>query len=189
MFLFHSVKWFLLFQSNMDNVFKYCYVSLTIQLNICNSFIHLNVKTVLFLTTQLSIYIYFIKQFYLTDRFDLIWCYHFVPEKTWEQCQWSGLLHILQNSRITGASPSDCLVSYPRHLLKESYSSTEMQSVYSAVLADWASSESRCYVYHHHHVVPSTWISRTLSRHPSLSSIASSRSSGLHPILAQSCCM
>ena len=46
---------------------------------------------------------------------------------------------------------------------------------------------------HHHHlyhyVAPSARISLTLSHHPSLSSIASGRSSGLHPVLAQSCCM
>ena len=35
---------------------------------------------------------------------------------------------------------------------------------------------------HHHHVVLSARISLTLSRHPSLSSIASSRSIGLHPV-------
>ena len=35
----------------------------------------------------------------------------------------------------------------------------------------------------------SAWISLTLSRYLSLSSIASGRSSGLHPVLAQSCCM
>ena len=34
--------------------------------------------------------------------------------------------------------PSNCLVSYPGHLLGESYPSAEMQSVYSAVPADWA---------------------------------------------------
>ena len=34
-----------------------------------------------------------------------------------------GVLHVLQSSSITGASQSDCLVSYPRHLLKESYPS------------------------------------------------------------------
>ena len=33
-----------------------------------------------------------------------------------------GVLHIPQSSSITGASPSDCLVSYPGHLLGESYS-------------------------------------------------------------------
>ena len=43
--------------------------------------------------------------------------------------------------------------------------------------------------HHHHHVAPSAWISLTLSCHPSLLYIASGRSSGLHPILALSCCM
>ena len=48
-----------------------------------------------------------------------------------------GVLHIPQSSSITGASPSDCLVSYPGHSLGESYSSVEIQSVYSTALADW----------------------------------------------------
>ena len=43
--------------------------------------------------------------------------------------------------------------------------------------------------FHHHHVAPSARISLTLSRHPSLSSIASSRSSEQYPRLGQSCCM
>ena len=39
----------------------------------------------------------------------------------------------------TGASSSNDFVSYPEHLLEErSYPSTEMQLVYSMVLADWA---------------------------------------------------
>ena len=41
-------------------------------------------------------------------------------------------------SSITGASPLDCLMSYPGHSLEESDPSTEMQSVYSADPADWA---------------------------------------------------
>ena len=41
----------------------------------------------------------------------------------------------------------------------------------------------------HHHIVLPTWISLTLSRNPSLSSIASSRSSRLHPVSTQSCCI
>ena len=46
-------------------------------------------------------------------------------------------------------------------------------------------------LYHpyHHHVVPPAWISLTLSHHLSLSSITPSRSSRLHPVLAQSCCI
>ena len=43
--------------------------------------------------------------------------------------------------------------------------------------------------YHYHHVVPSARISLTLSRHPSLSFFSPGRSSGLHPMSAQSCCM
>ena len=43
------------------------------------------------------------------------------------------------------------------------------------------------YIYHHH--VPLARISLTLSRHFSLSFIASGRSSELHPISSHSCCM
>ena len=43
--------------------------------------------------------------------------------------------------------------------------------------------------YHTHHVVPLARISLTLSRHFSLSFIASGRSSGLHPVSSPSCCM
>ena len=43
--------------------------------------------------------------------------------------------------------------------------------------------------HHHHHVVPLAWISLTLSRHFSISFIASGRSSGLHPVSSHSCCM
>ena len=49
-----------------------------------------------------------------------------------------------------------------------------------------------CFMYinhHHHHVVPLARISLTLSRHFSLSFIASGRSSGLHPVSSHSCCM
>ena len=41
-----------------------------------------------------------------------------------------GALCILQSFK-TGASPSDCFVSYPDHSLWESYSSVELQSAYS----------------------------------------------------------
>ncbi len=49
-----------------------------------------------------------------------------------------GVLRIPQSSRITVTSPSDCLVSYPRHSLGVSYPSAEVQSVYSTAPADWA---------------------------------------------------
>ena len=45
------------------------------------------------------------------------------------------------------------------------------------------------YIYHQHHVVPLARISLTLTRHFSLSFIASGRSSGLHPVSSQSCGM
>ena len=43
--------------------------------------------------------------------------------------------------------------------------------------------------HHHHHVLLLARISLTLSRHFSLSFIASGRSSGLHPVSSHSCCM
>ena len=43
--------------------------------------------------------------------------------------------------------------------------------------------------HHHHHVVPQARISLSLSRHFSLSFIASGRSSGLHPVSSHSYCM
>ena len=43
------------------------------------------------------------------------------------------------------------------------------------------------YHHHHHHVVPLARISLTLSRHFSLSFIASGLSSGLHPVSSHSC--
>ena len=56
-----------------------------------------------------------------------------------------------------------------------------MQSVYSLAPIS-------LFHHHHHHVVPQAQISLTLSRHFSLSFIASSRSSGLHPVSSHSCC-
>ena len=55
----------------------------------------------------------------------------------------------------------------------------------------WREGFSNVYHYHHqhHHVVPLARISLVLSRHFSLSFIASGRCSGLHPVSSQSCCM
>ena len=39
---------------------------------------------------------------------------------------------------ITGASPSDCFMSYQGHLLRESYFSAEIQLLYSTAPVDWA---------------------------------------------------
>ena len=43
--------------------------------------------------------------------------------------------------------------------------------------------------HNHHHVAPAAWIFLILSRHPSVSSIAPGRSSRLHHVSAQTCCM
>ena len=49
-----------------------------------------------------------------------------------------GVLRIPQSPSITGASPSDRLVSYPGHSFGESYPSADKQSVDSTAPADWA---------------------------------------------------
>ena len=49
-----------------------------------------------------------------------------------------GVLCIHQSSSITKPSTLDCLVSYPGHLLKESFPSAEVQSEYTTAPADWA---------------------------------------------------
>ena len=50
------------------------------------------------------------------------------------------ILYIPKSSSIIRALPLDYFMSYPGHLLGESYPSAEMQSVYSTVPADWATS-------------------------------------------------
>ena len=46
-----------------------------------------------------------------------------------------GVLHIPQSSSTTGATPSDCLMSYLGHSLEVSYPSVEMQLGYSTLPA------------------------------------------------------
>ena len=48
-----------------------------------------------------------------------------------------GVLHVSRSSRLTEASPSDCLMSYQGHWLRGSYPSAEMQSMYSTAPANW----------------------------------------------------
>ena len=73
---------------------------------------------------------------YPIDR--IIRCYHSGPQWTWEYGNEMGVTHIPQSFKA-GALPSDGLMSYPGHLLKEvgSYPSAEMQSVYSIAPATW----------------------------------------------------
>ena len=55
-----------------------------------------------------------------------------------------GVLAIPQSPSSTGASPSDILVLYLGYSLIESYSSAEMQPVYSPVPSDLTRNHLRC---------------------------------------------
>ena len=69
------------------------------------------------------------------------------------------------------------------------YNNTRAHRIISLSLFLSLSLSIYIYMYHHHHVVPLARISLILSRHFSLSFIASGRSSGLHPVYSHSCCM
>ena len=47
-----------------------------------------------------------------------------------------GVFGILQSTSITGASPSDCLISFSGHSLGESYLSAEILLAFSTASAD-----------------------------------------------------
>ena len=57
-----------------------------------------------------------------------------------------GVLLIPQSS-MTGASLSDCIMSYPAHLFGGFYPSAEMQSVYSTTLPNWATRNNKSSAY------------------------------------------
>ena len=80
------------------NGFRYCYVSLTIQL-IIDHYTQLNDQTVIFLIIQFS----------TSHLFALL------GESEPGSNSNEGLHQMPQSSSITGASPSDCLMSYPGH--------------------------------------------------------------------------
>ena len=111
-------------------------------------------KAVLFQTCQFSISMQFKTvlfqdiQFSISMQFSSIWSIDrtlsdaTTPGKSGPGSDGNeGVLHIPHSSSITESSPSDCLVSYLGHSLVGSgwsYSSAEMQSVYSTASADWA---------------------------------------------------
>ena len=105
----------------------------TIQFSISIVFVHtqLHVKTVLFQADQFSTSTHF-SSFWSIDR-TLLGAT--TPGQSAPRSDGNeGVLHIPQRSSITGTLPSDCLVSYPGHLLGVPYPSAEMQSVYSTAL-------------------------------------------------------
>ena len=94
-----------------------------------------NVKIVLFQTIQISI----ITLFSSISPIDRNISCATTPGQSWPSNDGKKVvIQISQSSRITGASPSDGLVSYPGHLLEKFYPTAEMPSVYSAAPADWA---------------------------------------------------
>ena len=76
---------------------------------------------------------------YSIDK-DTIRCYHSGQECTGIYGN-KGLIRIPEISSISRASPSDCLVSYPEHWLREYYASAEMHSVYFTATADFGLSQ------------------------------------------------
>ena len=100
-------------------------------------------KTFLFQTIQFSQTVLFqTNQFSISTQFSSVWAIDKIlsgaitPGQSGSGSTGNeGVLCIPQSSSITGTLQSDSLVSYLRH---SSYSSAEMQSVYSTTLADWA---------------------------------------------------
>ena len=126
--LLHTIKWFQVLLCITNNSIKH------------QSFVYtqLNVKTI-----QFSI-----SHFFLCTQFKYqssIWPIDrtlsgaTTPSQSGSESDGNeGVLHIPQNSSITRASLSDCLVSYPGHSVGESYLSAKMQLVYSTAPANWA---------------------------------------------------
>ena len=94
-------------------------------------------------------------QFCIRTQFSSIWTIDRTPSGATTSSQSEsgsdgneGVLCIPQSSSITRTSPSDCLVSYPRHSLGESYPSAEKQSVHYTAPADWAKTDcDNIYIY------------------------------------------
>ena len=84
----------------------------------------LNVKTVLFQVIQFSISMHFIS----ISLIDRTLSGATTPGQSGPGSDGNeGILYIPQSSSITGASPTDCLVSYPGDSLRGSYPSPEAQ--------------------------------------------------------------
>ena len=108
-------------------------------------------KTFLFQAIQLSQTVLIqIIQFSISTQFSSIYPIDSALSGATTPCQSGpgsngneGVLRIPQSSSVTGTSLSDCLVSYPGHILEGSYPSAEMQSVYSTVPADSAKTQRK----------------------------------------------
>ena len=110
----------------------------------------------------------------------------------------TGLFSIFRSILITLESRwspfvSRCLcfsVSLPSHLgLFQAYQLQLVSLSPSCSIIFLVFRQDLSHHHHHHHVMLVVWISLTLSRHFSLSFIASGRSSGQHPVSSHSCWM
>ena len=125
-----KVKWFQVLLCITNNSIKH------------QSFIYsqLNDETVLFLTIQFSISHFFalslfVKQFYLTYRYDPIRCHH--SEWSWEWWQWKGTPHSPKLQHYWSLTIGLINVISSTLIEGEFYPSAEMQLVYSTVLISW----------------------------------------------------
>ena len=105
---------------------------------------------------------------------DLVMCY--------EHC----LLNMSKSQLATGVH--NTLLELPVCHFKRMYIRDLLKDLLKKQLKSFLLLVSYCND-HHHHVVLLARISLTLSRHYSLSFIASGRSSGLHPVSSHSYCM
>ena len=114
------------------NVLKFCIINSGKYICV---YLQLNIKTVLFQTVQFSI----------STQFSSIWPIVMTIsgattlDQSGPRINGNGRVRfILQNSRITGTSPSDCLVLYRGHSLVWVLPSAAKKSVYFTTPTDWA---------------------------------------------------
>ena len=98
------------------------------------------------------------------------------------------LIDLVKENSFTLKTCKDYVLQILIDLVKEnSFTLKTCRDYYRCRIHRWSSTSF--HHHHHHHVVPLAQISLILSRHFSLSFIASGRSSGLHPVSSHSCCM
>ena len=123
------------------NVFRYYYVSLTIQLSINHFFT--NDQTVLLQAIQSSISYLFalnlhVKQFCLTHKLDSFRCHHSQAEWTRERRQWRSTLRSPKLQHYWSLRLFNVIQDTHRvDWVGRSYLFAEMQFVYSTTSADW----------------------------------------------------
>ena len=125
-------------KSNL-NGYNHCYVSLTIQVNISHLFTHIEISNSSISNDSVLHKSFVCTEFKFQTNIEKALAHATSPGQSRSGGVGNeGVLRISQSSSITGASPSDCLMSYPGHLFGMSYPYAEIQTVYSTAPADWA---------------------------------------------------